>query len=130
MKENQLLCTFTSPNDYKVIIDSIKRFYFIPDKMFFVFENANNTVEIILTYNIKIKDQNNKFPFTVSIHRKKETNTLYTLNAMNCIIKEENNGVLDKNFILEWELYKNSLIITTETGYKIINLNLMDVIKF
>jgi hypothetical protein len=98
--------------------------------MFFVFENANNTVEIILTYNIKIKDQNNKFPFTVSIHRKKETNTLYTLNAMNCIIKEENNGVLDKNFILEWELYKNSLIITTETGYKIINLNLMDVIKF
>jgi hypothetical protein len=130
MKSNQLLCTFTTPNDYKLIISSLKRFYFIPDKIFFIFENANAPNEIILTYNVSVRDTNNKFPFTISIHRKKDTNTLYTLNAMNCIIKEENNGVLDKTFEVDWPLYKNSLIITTETGYKIINLNLIDTERF
>lgn len=126
----QLLCTFSTPEEHENVITSIKGIYFLPDKTIFIFENETNSKEVILTYNVQLKEQQEKFPLTISIHRKKQTNTLYTLNAMNCIIKEENGGVLDKTFKLDWELYKNCLIITTDIGYKIINLNLMNIIRF
>jgi hypothetical protein len=48
----------------------------------------------------------------VLVHRKKETNTLYTINAINDLIKEINNGVLDKNYKIEWELYRNSILLS------------------
>jgi len=35
---------------------------------------------------------------TISLHRKKITNTLYTINALNELIKTINNGVLDTKY--------------------------------
>jgi hypothetical protein len=59
------------------------------------------------------------------VHRKKETNTLYTVNALNEIIQRINNGVLDKTYQLEWHNYRNSLLLTDENaGYRIIELNM------
>jgi hypothetical protein len=49
---------------------------------------------------------------TVNLHRKKETNTLYTLNALNEIVKTENNGILDKKFQINWLEYTNCILIT------------------
>jgi hypothetical protein len=59
---------------------------------------------------------------TISIHRKKETNTLYTVNALNEIIIAANNGVLDKTYQIDWQQYQNSFILTNDTGYRVINL--------
>ena len=128
--EHQLLCTFSTPEEYTNAIVRIKQVYFLPDKTIFVFENDKNKNEVILTYNVKLKENQEKFPLTISIHRKKETGTLYTINSLNCIVKEENNGILDKNFKIDWELYKNCLIITNDVGYKIINLNLINIVRF
>jgi hypothetical protein len=62
---------------------------------------------------------------TISVHRKKETNTLYTVNALNEIIQRLNNGVLDKTYQLEWYNYQNSLLLTDDSiGYRIIELNM------
>ena len=61
---------------------------------------------------------------TILIHRKKDTNTLYTVNALNEIIKTVNNGVLDKTYIITWENYKNSLLLTNNDGYRRIVLEL------
>lgn len=84
----------------------------------------------MVTYNVLVVDNDlSKFPATISIHRKKQTNTLYTLNAMNKIIMEENGGILDKSFQLDWEIYRNCLIITSESGYRIIDLQLIDIIR-
>jgi hypothetical protein len=55
-------------------------------------------------------------PDTISLHRKKHTNTLYTINALNDLIRELNNGKLDKSFSIEWENYKNSLLLTNDNG--------------
>lgn len=104
--------------------------YTLSDGKFFVFEDCKNPMVLMITYNVVITDGRlNKFPATISIHRKKQTNTLYTLNAMNTIIMEENNGKLDKSFQLDWEIYRNCLIITSDSGYKIIDLRLIDVVK-
>jgi len=59
---------------------------------------------------------------TISIHRKKETNTLYTVNALNEVIRRVNNGVLDKTYQLDWSHYQNSFILTDDSGYRVIEL--------
>ena len=65
-----------------------------------------------------------KQSYNILIHRKKDTNTLYTVNALNEIIKAVNNGILDKTFIISWENYKNSLLLTNNDGYRRIVLEL------
>ena len=76
---------------------------------------------------VEKREQINRYKGTISIHRKKQTNTLYTLNAMNKLIADENNGVYDKNFQLSWELYKNSIILTNDVGVKIVPLKLFSI---
>lgn len=132
MHENrQLLCTFAESNNFKDVILKIKKFYSNPPLKFFVFSNEKAPNEIYITYNIysQSKNMDVKFPSTISIHRKKQTNTLYTLNAMNQIIRDENAGVFDKTFKVNWELYRNSLIITGEIGTRIISLSLCDILS-
>ena len=130
MKDTQLLCTFTMPSEYQILVAHVKSFYTLSNNKIFVFNNEKNNNELYLTYNIVYTEASSKkLPNTISIHRKKQTNTLYTLNAMNKLITEENNGVFDKTFQLNWEFYKNSLIITNEVSVKIIPLKIFDIIS-
>ena len=46
---------------------------------------------------------------------------------MNKLIADENNGVFDKSFQLNWNLYKNSIILTNEIGVKIVSLKLFSI---
>lgn len=126
----QLLCTFAEKSECKTVISKIFEQYKIVDRKFFVFEDCNDKT-LFITYNVFIDLGENlqRFPMTISIHRKKQTNTLYTLNALNRIIMEENNGVLDKNFKLNWDIYKNCLILTSDMGYRIIDLRLVDIVN-
>ena len=84
MKDTQLLCTFSVPTDYKLLVEQVKSFYTLTNNKIFVFNNEKNNNELYLTYNILNSEfARKKLPNTISIHRKKQTNTLYTLNAMN-----------------------------------------------
>ena len=132
MQDNrQLLCTFADTKFFRGVIEEIKKFYSIPSAKFFVFTNINNPKEIYITYNVvpEIGIELPKFPNTISIHRKKQTNTLYTLNAMNQVIRDENEGVFDKNHKVNWEHYKNSLIITGDISIRIIPLKIHDILS-
>lgn len=101
------------------------------DNKIFVFANEKNLREIYLTFNIvKNVESKIKYPNTISVHRKKQTNTLYTLNAMNRLIEDENNGVFDKTFQLNWELYQNSIILIADPGVKIVGLKLFSVLSW
>lgn len=127
----QLLCTFADIKSFREIIKEIKTFYSIPSAKFFVFNSVNSPKEMYITYNV-ISDggiELAKFPNTISIHRKKQTNTLFTINAMNQIIKDENNGVFDKTHKVNWDYYKNSLIITGDISIKIIPLTIYDILS-
>ena len=81
------------------------------------------------TYNINLDVKSEPLPNTISIHRKKQTNTLYTINALHDIVRSLNEGVIDPNFLIEWEDYKNSLLVTDEYGLKIINTKLYTIIE-
>ena len=125
--QKQLLCTFSNSVQYTDILKEIPQQYKLIDNKIFIFANENNLRELYLTFNVEKNDLNNRFKGTISIHRKKQTNTLYTLNAMNKLIADENNGVYDKNFQLSWELYKNSIILTNDSGVKIVPLKLFSI---
>jgi hypothetical protein len=128
--KKQLLCTFSTIYEYKSSIDKLRKFYQVQNKLF-LFTDVKNSKSVFITYNIEVSDsaQFPKFPNTIGLHRKKQTNTLYTLNAMNRLIMEENNGVFDNKFQLNWELYNNCLILTGEVSVKIISLKLFDIIS-
>lgn len=127
----QLLCTFSNAKTFKETIGDIKRFYSMPPAKFFVFANENNLDEMYITYNTSpsTNGEYSKFPNTISVHRKKHVNCIFSLNAMNQIIRDENEGVFDRNHEVKWEYYKNSLIIKNEISIKIIPLKLVHIIS-
>ena len=130
IRDRQLLCTFINTSDYTDVCDHVLEFYDVIDNQIFVFSNIKVVNEYYITYNVNCGSDNiGKFPNTISIHRKKHFNTLYTLNAMNKLIADENNGVFDKSFQLDWSLYKNSLILTNDVGVTIVSLKLVDIIS-
>jgi len=129
LPQKQLLCTFANSTNYNQIIDEVKYQYDLIDRKLFVFVNEKNLKELYLTFNILKGQQNNRYKGTISIHRKKQTNTLYTLNAMNKLIAEENGGVYDKSYQLNWELYKDCIILTNEIGVKVVPLKLFSIVS-
>ena len=127
--KTQLLCTFCSKYDFDDTIELIKLAANVIFDKIYVFENVDEPSSLICTYNVEKTDdfiQNNK---TMAIHRKKETNTLYTINALNEAIREKIDGVLDKKFSLNWSTYQNSLLLTNDQGLNIIRTKLYKIVN-
>ena len=122
--KTQLLCTFAHKKDLELLVDYVTKSYTISERRMFVFSDADNRNDLYVTFNIEAVGYS-KTPNTISIHRKKETNTLYTVNALNTIIRNANNGVLDKAFMVDWTLYRNSLLLTNEEALRRIQLQLV-----
>jgi hypothetical protein len=56
---------------------------------------------------------------TISINRRKESNTFYSINALNSLICTLNNGILDKSFTVDWQNYVDILLLADRvTGHK------------
>jgi len=129
---SQLLITFTTSKNIDSVISNIIDAYSINFNKIFVLNNVENKNEFIVSYNINLDNQINEeyIPSnTISVHRKKHTSTLYTINALNYLIMALNNGKLDKQFSLPWENYKNCILITNNTEFKKINTTINKIIK-
>jgi uncharacterized protein with HEPN domain len=89
--------------------------------------------ELICTYNVIVDSYNsidyNEVPKTISLHRKKHSNTLYTINALNETIKNLNNGVLNKDFIVPWENFSNMILVTNSEGLNKISTRIYKIIE-
>ncbi len=119
----QLLCTFAHRKDLDIITDYIITSYTIVERRLFVFSDADVRNDLYVTYNVDTADTK-RIPNTILIHRKKETNTMYTVNALNTIIREANNGILDKTYLINWITYRNSLLLTNGDGLRHVQLQL------
>ncbi len=127
----QLLCTFTTKEDIDKIVEEIKSSYDIVFNRIYVLQNENNVHELICTYNVDSSKSidYNAVKGTISLHRKKHTNTLYTINALNEVVSNLNNGVVDSNFTVPWENFKNMLMVTNSDGLNKINTRIYKIIK-
>jgi hypothetical protein len=128
--ENRLVCTFSTLNEVENMINHIKSTYDIKyNKMFILHIQSND--EYAVTYNVEQGNVSNLPENTILVHRKKDSNTLYTINALNELIKSLNGGVVDTRFPIEWKHYRNTILLTQHNElkqlktkiYKIIDLN-------
>jgi hypothetical protein len=110
--KNKLFCTFSSKDRLEDTLATITGEYVIMYGKIFVLESVESD-EYLCTYNIEIQDSGTKIlSNTILLHRKKETNTLYTINSLNILIKSLNEGVLDTSFRIDWQNYKNTVLLT------------------
>jgi hypothetical protein len=130
--DTQLLCTFTTTGDVDATVSGIYDFYNIIYNYIYILQNIDDSNELFVTYNIEsgvnIKSH---LPNTILVHRKKDTNTIYTINALNNLIIYENNGILDSSYIVNWGNHRNSIILTGNRyeGYRKINTKIYEILN-
>ena len=129
--KSQLLATFTTKQGLDETVKKITDAYSIVFNKVYVLQNEDNVNELICTYNVDTKGgvDYNKVTGTISLHRKKYSNTLYTINALNEVIANLNNGIIDSNFVVPWENFKNMLMVTNSDGLNKINTRIFKIIK-
>jgi len=132
MFTSQLLITFTDSKNLDKIVESIKSSYTILFDKIFILQSVNENNKLICSYNIdsskEIKVET--IPInTISVHRKKISNTLYTINALNHLITLLNDGILDKKFLVDWNNYSNSILVIDNNEFKKINTKLLKIVE-
>ena len=125
---NKLFCTFTDLEGLDALIEDIQSKYTIIYNKMFVLEIVGKD-EYVVTYNV---DQGNVQTIpenTILVHRKKESNTLYTINALNELIKKLNGGVVDTNYKVDWQHYRNCVLLTQHNDLNQLNTKIYKIIE-
>jgi hypothetical protein len=124
---NRLFATFTQQNEIDELINNLSTTYNIMyKKMFILFVKSTN--EYVITYNIEQGNVDNIPSNTILVHRKKESNTLYTINALNDLIKKLNGGVVDPTYRIDWQHYKNCILLTQHGDIKQLNTKIFKIV--
>lgn len=121
----QLLCTFTNESEFENIVGKILKEFELFSRKILVLK-LDPSKELVVSYNI-IPNTSKFLPSTIMVHRKKESNTMYTINALNRLIVDEN-GSMDKTYQVDWDKYRNSVILTDGDGYKVMKTSLFRII--
>lgn len=125
---NKLFCTFVDENNIDELIKDISLSYDIMyNKMFVLFIKSTN--EYVITYNVDQGNVNNIPQNTILVHRKKDTNTLYTINALNTLIKALNGGIVDPKFRVDWQHYRNCILLTQGNELRQLNTKVHKIIE-
>ncbi len=128
MLNNKLFCTFTTLEELENLINIITgRYQVLYNKIFVLHVKSNN--EYVCTYNTEPGSDNGVLDNTILVHRKKESNTLYTINALNELIKGLNGGVVDTRFPIEWRHYNNTILLTQHNELKQLKTKIYKIIE-
>lgn len=118
-----LLSKFCTDDILTLTLDQLKSSYQIYNSKIFVF-NIQNSNELLCTFNVLEFENSARISGTMLIHRKFETNTLYSINALNVLTHNQ------KQIEVDWKKYENSLLITRNGTLNILPLELRLVYKF
>lgn len=125
---NKLFCTFSTQEGLNDVLSDIQeRYRIIYNKIFVLYSKSQD--EYICTYNVDFGNVSTFLENTILVHRKKETNTLYTINALNTLIKELNGGKLDTSYRVNWADYRNCILLTKGPELKRVNTKLYQIIE-
>ena len=125
---NKLFCTFSTEEGLEQVLSEIQeRYKIIYNKIFVLYAKSQD--EYICTYNVDFGNVGAFLENTILVHRKKETNTLYTINALNTLIKELNDGVLDTSYRINWFDYRNCILLTKGPELKRVNTKLYKILE-
>ncbi len=125
---NKLFCTFTTREGLKSLVTDLTSQYDIMYNKMFVLEIKDSN-ELVITYNVDQGNVNSIPANTILVHRKKESNTLYTINALNELIKSLNGGVVDRRYRVEWMHYRNTILLTQQSDLKLLKTKIYEIIE-
>ena len=125
---NKLFCTFTDLNGLDGLIEDIKSKYTIIYNKLFVLEIVGKD-EYVVTYNVEQANVHTIPDNTILVHRKKESNTLYTINALNELIKKLNGSVVDTSYQVDWQHYRNCILLTQHNDLNQLNTKIHKIIE-
>lgn len=125
---NKLFCTFATEDTLDSVLETIQdKYRIIYNKIFVLYSKSQD--EYICTYNVDFGNVGSFIDNTILVHRKKESNTLYTINALNTLIQELNGGKQDSSYRVNWADYKNCVLLTKGPELKRINTKLFRIIQ-
>ena len=125
---NRLFCTFTNLDEINDTVDNLKNLYTIMYNKVFVLY-IKSTDEYTITYNVEQENVSEIPENTILVHRKKESNTLYTINALNELIKKLNGGAVDSRLPINWQHYRNSILLTNQGDLKQLNTKIYKIVE-
>jgi hypothetical protein len=126
--KNRLFCSFTTLEELDGLIHNLTSKYDIIYNKIFVL-HIKGSDEYVCTYNIDSINTSDIPENTILVHRKKDTNTLYTINALNELIKNLNGGVVDTKFPVEWQHYRNTILLTQHDELKQLKTKIHKIIE-
>ena len=124
----QLICVFSTEDLIDNSIEMIDKTYEVVYKRIFVL-SIQDSPELICSFNVEKGNTRKQLPAAMLVHRKKETNTMYTINSLNALIRQENNGVLDTKFSVDWTKYTNALLVTSNNELKVLHTKVYQIIN-
>ena len=125
---NKLFCTFTDLNSLDSLLDEVTSKYTIIYNKLFVLEVIDKN-EYVVTYNVEQGNVHTIPDNTILVHRKKESNTLYTINALNELIKKLNGGVVDTKYQVNWQHYRNCILLTQHNELQQLNTKIHKIVE-
>ena len=125
---NKLFCTFVPLDGVDSFIENISSQYTILYNKIFVLHIKSND-EYVCTYNVDQPNINNIPDNTILVHRKKEYNVLYTINALNELIKSLNDGIVDTSYKINWQHYKNTILLTQQQELKLLRTKIYQIVE-
>lgn len=125
---NKLFCTFTNLEQMDALISELRSQYSIIYNKMFVLEIVGKN-EYVVTYNVEQGNVSDIPANTILVHRKKDSNTLYTINALNELIKKLNGGVVDTKFPIEWQHYRNCILLTNNNELNQLNTKIHKIVE-
>jgi len=126
-----LLASFLTTDSEEQILEEVQYIadnFQLTNKYIFLLRNTEDPNKKVLTYNAVMQKGKflNQRLFTMRIHRKKSTNTLYTINALNLAVAKDHDGQTGKHLKLDWEKYSNSILLVVA---KELNVHPVEVLK-
>jgi hypothetical protein len=125
---NKLFATFTTLEELDNLVNQLNQTYSIMYKKIFVLQLSDSD-EYILTYNVDQGNVNSIPENTILVHRKKEYNVLYTINSLNELIKSLNNGVVNPNYRIDWQHYRNTILLTQHNELKQLKTKIYQIVN-
>ena len=126
---NRLFATFSFEEQLDELFGKLTSRYDIISGRVFILESVD-TEELVCTYSVDMNNLNDDalLSNTILVHRKKDFNVLYSINALNILIASMNDGKIDPNYKINWSDYKNSLLITREGKFSKLSTKVKDII--
>ena len=125
----QLICLFTTEQDLDHTINMIGKTYELAYKKIFVL-SIEESDELVCSFNINKSERIRRMlPGAMIVHRRKETNTLFTVNSLNALIKQENDGILDTSYVVDWNKYANQFLIASNNELRCLKTKVYQIIN-